>query len=98
MWLRAGSSSSRSREITKISDLTNGIKDISGWLAARSRDTRVPFIMSASNSEPPHIDGGIVGNEIPLPDGWDMATDFDGKVYYIDHQSKKTTWIDPRDR
>lgn len=36
--------------------------------------------------------------DIPLPDGWDMATDFDGKVYYIDHQNKKTTWIDPRDR
>lgn len=35
---------------------------------------------------------------IPLPEGWDMATDFDGKVYYIDHQNKKTTWIDPRDR
>lgn len=36
--------------------------------------------------------------ELPLPDGWDIATDFDGKVYYIDHNSKKTTWIDPRDR
>lgn len=36
--------------------------------------------------------------EISLPDGWDMATDFDGKVYYIDHQNKITTWIDPRDR
>ncbi|KAJ6637075.1 Protein kibra, partial [Pseudolycoriella hygida] len=36
--------------------------------------------------------------ELPLPDGWDIATDFDGKVYYIDHNTKKTTWIDPRDR
>lgn len=37
-------------------------------------------------------------NNIDLPDGWDIATDFDGKTYYIDHVNKKTTWIDPRDR
>lgn len=36
--------------------------------------------------------------EIPLPDGWDFARDYDGKVYFIDHNSKQTTWIDPRDR
>lgn len=36
--------------------------------------------------------------EIPLPDGWDFAQDYDGKVYFIDHNSKLTTWIDPRDR
>ncbi|GJQ65403.1 hypothetical protein Trydic_g7513 [Trypoxylus dichotomus] len=36
--------------------------------------------------------------ELPLPDGWEFARDYDGKVYFIDHNSKKTTWIDPRDR
>lgn len=36
--------------------------------------------------------------EIPLPSGWDIGTDFDGKVYFIDHINKQTTWIDPRDR
>lgn len=36
--------------------------------------------------------------EIPLPEGWDFGRDYDGKVYFIDHISKKTTWIDPRDR
>lgn len=33
-----------------------------------------------------------------LPDGWEVSTDFDGKVYYIDHNNRTTTWIDPRDR
>ncbi|XP_055373890.1 protein kibra [Condylostylus longicornis] len=33
-----------------------------------------------------------------LPAGWDIATDYDGKVYYIDHNKKETTWLDPRDR
>ncbi|KAM8706052.1 hypothetical protein ACLKA7_010353 [Drosophila subpalustris] len=37
-------------------------------------------------------------SEFPLPDGWDIARDFDGKTYYIDHINKKTTWLDPRDR
>lgn len=35
---------------------------------------------------------------VDLPNGWDVAKDFDGKIYYIDHVNKKTTWIDPRDR
>uniref|UniRef100_A0A3Q3AAW5 WW domain-containing protein n=1 Tax=Kryptolebias marmoratus TaxID=37003 RepID=A0A3Q3AAW5_KRYMA len=36
--------------------------------------------------------------ELPLPDGWEEARDFDGKVYYIDHKTQSTSWIDPRDR
>ncbi|EPQ09232.1 Protein KIBRA [Myotis brandtii] len=36
--------------------------------------------------------------ELPLPEGWEEARDFDGKVYYIDHRSRTTSWMDPRDR
>ncbi|KAJ7997058.1 hypothetical protein DPEC_G00224980 [Dallia pectoralis] len=36
--------------------------------------------------------------ELPLPEGWEKAWDFDGKVYYIDHINHATSWIDPRDR
>lgn len=36
--------------------------------------------------------------EIPLPQGWELGRDYDGKVYFIDHNNKKTTWVDPRDR
>ncbi|XP_060096605.1 protein KIBRA [Heteronotia binoei] len=36
--------------------------------------------------------------ELPLPDGWEEARDYDGKVYYIDHAAKTTSWVDPRDR
>ena len=38
------------------------------------------------------------GGDIPLPQGWEVAQDFDGKVFYIDHANKETSWIDPRDR
>ncbi|XP_059506586.1 protein KIBRA-like isoform X2 [Stegostoma tigrinum] len=36
--------------------------------------------------------------ELPLPPGWEEATDYDGKLYYIDHNTKQTSWVDPRDR
>ena len=36
--------------------------------------------------------------EIPLPPGWDFCRDYDNKLYFIDHNTQKTTWIDPRDR
>lgn len=32
----------------------------------------------------------------PLPEGWDVGMDFDGKIYFIDHKNRTTTWIDPR--
>ncbi|XP_066941887.1 protein kibra isoform X1 [Macrobrachium rosenbergii] len=35
--------------------------------------------------------------ELPLPSGWEIGHDYDGKIYFIDHNNKKTTWIDPRD-
>lgn len=36
--------------------------------------------------------------EVPLPLGWEEAKDFDGRVYFIDHNTKRTSWVDPRDR
>lgn len=39
-----------------------------------------------------------ISSNADLPLGWEINTDFDGKVYFIDHINKKTTWIDPRDK
>ncbi|XP_041459739.1 protein WWC2-like [Lytechinus variegatus] len=36
--------------------------------------------------------------ELPLPAGWEEARDADGKIYFIDHSTRKTSWVDPRDR
>ena len=41
---------------------------------------------------------GVPGGDLPLPPGWDLGRDYDGKPYFIDHNTQKTTWIDPRDR
>ena len=32
----------------------------------------------------------------PLPDGWDMSVTKEGQVYFMNHETKTTTWEDPR--
>lgn len=45
----------------------------------------------------PQLKNGVTPLK-PLPAGWEEAKTIDGKLYFIDHNSKKTSWIDPRDR
>ncbi|MPC61387.1 Protein WWC2 [Portunus trituberculatus] len=52
------------------------------------------YVIGSLNME----DGRRRNGELPLPSGWEIGHDYDGKVYFIDHNNKKTTWIDPRDR
>ena len=33
--------------------------------------------------------------EADLPPGWESKTDASGKTFYIDHNTKKTTWTRP---
>ena len=35
-------------------------------------------------------------NEPPLPPGWDFSYSDRGRLFFIDHVNKTTTWIDPR--
>ena len=32
-------------------------------------------------------------SEIPLPGGWAMGRAENGRVFFIDHNSRKTTWV-----
>ncbi|OBZ85832.1 putative E3 ubiquitin-protein ligase hulA [Choanephora cucurbitarum] len=32
----------------------------------------------------------------PLPPGWEMRTNPDGRPYFVDHNTRTTTWVDPR--
>lgn len=45
----------------------------------------------------PRQKNGVVP-AMPLPAGWEEAKAADGKTYYINHNKKNTSWIDPRDR
>ncbi|CAN0401598.1 unnamed protein product, partial [Ascophyllum nodosum] len=35
---------------------------------------------------------GSSTGELPLPPGWDKKTTPTGEVYYVNHQTKETTW------
>lgn len=34
---------------------------------------------------------------LPLPEAWEELVTEKGRVFYVDHVNKRTTWIDPRD-
>lgn len=34
----------------------------------------------------------------PLPDGWEQASTPEGEIYFINHQTRTTSWFDPRIR
>ncbi len=35
------------------------------------------------------------GNQEPLPPGWEMRIDPHGRPYYVDHNTRTTTWERP---
>ena len=57
------------------------------WADPRDRAVREPAALNPSTSS------SIVG---PLPSGWQMRMSSSGRLYYVDHNTQKTTWDDPR--
>ncbi|XP_035003625.2 membrane-associated guanylate kinase, WW and PDZ domain-containing protein 2a isoform X5 [Hippoglossus stenolepis] len=59
-----------------------------------------------ASTEPPKDDGQSPNITVPkleendelgpLPDNWEMAYTEKGEVYFIDHNTKTTSWLDPR--
>ncbi|KAK2555405.1 E3 ubiquitin-protein ligase NEDD4-like [Acropora cervicornis] len=65
------------------------------------RDPRIhhhPSLSSSPSMSPEigrsaHLSHADLG---PLPDGWEERVHTDGRVFYIDHETKSTQWDDPR--
>ncbi|XP_059361402.1 membrane-associated guanylate kinase, WW and PDZ domain-containing protein 2-like isoform X2 [Carassius carassius] len=56
--------------------------------------TDAPKEETESPKSPPKLDEN---DELgPLPDNWEMAYTEKGEVYFIDHNTKTTSWLDPR--
>ncbi|XP_040194072.1 protein WWC3 [Rana temporaria] len=76
------------------------------WLSAgrRRRQQQSQQQHQQQQQQPPAcppqcaLPGMRESSELPLPAGWEEARDYDGRVFYIDHNTRKTSWIDPRDR
>lgn len=65
-----------------------------------SRDPPTPPAPPAAAPAPPAPTAARAREsaELPLPAGWEQARDYDGRVFFIDHNTRQTSWIDPRDR
>ncbi|WWD16351.1 hypothetical protein CI109_100777 [Kwoniella shandongensis] len=69
--------------------------------AAAGAPTVAPTTTAASTGQT----GGGAGNEFdshsdqhgPLPDGWERRIDHLGRQYYVDHNTRTTTWSRPSD-
>ncbi|KAJ2900430.1 hypothetical protein IWW38_000483 [Coemansia aciculifera] len=72
----------------------NHIARTTTWDDPRVRSTQVPSTNRAAAV------AGIAGQTAsrlgPLPSGWEMRLTAQGRVYFVDHNTKTTTWDDPR--
>ncbi|KNC56410.1 E3 ubiquitin-protein ligase NEDD4 [Thecamonas trahens ATCC 50062] len=67
--------------------------------AARQQyQSRVALVASptASTSTTATAADGTAAGEEPLPDGWEMRRAANGRVYFVNHNDRTTSWEDPR--
>ncbi|KAG8523860.1 Membrane-associated guanylate kinase, WW and PDZ domain-containing protein 1, partial [Galemys pyrenaicus] len=53
-------------------------------------------ITDSSQKFPQYLPLSAEDNLGPLPENWEMAYTENGEVYFIDHNTKTTSWLDPR--
>uniref|UniRef100_A0A8C3Y5J8 Membrane-associated guanylate kinase, WW and PDZ domain-containing protein 1 n=1 Tax=Catharus ustulatus TaxID=91951 RepID=A0A8C3Y5J8_CATUS len=59
------------------------------------RHTHAPTT-DPSQSLPQYLPPSAEDSLGPLPENWEMAYTENGEVYFIDHNTKTTSWLDPR--
>uniref|UniRef100_A0A8C0F7W8 Membrane associated guanylate kinase, WW and PDZ domain containing 1 n=1 Tax=Bubo bubo TaxID=30461 RepID=A0A8C0F7W8_BUBBB len=63
--------------------------------SATDSHTNVPTTEPSQNL-PQYLPPSAEDNLGPLPENWEMAYTENGEVYFIDHNTKTTSWLDPR--
>ncbi|XP_048172022.1 membrane-associated guanylate kinase, WW and PDZ domain-containing protein 1 isoform X17 [Corvus hawaiiensis] len=63
--------------------------------SATESHTHVPTTEPSQNL-PQYLPPSAEDNLGPLPENWEMAYTENGEVYFIDHNTKTTSWLDPR--
>ncbi|TPX44170.1 hypothetical protein SeLEV6574_g04666 [Synchytrium endobioticum] len=57
-------------------------------------------LASTTSSSSPSISSSNTSNSstpiLPLPPGWEQRHTPEGRAYYVDHNTRTTTWLDPR--
>ncbi|KAJ3033576.1 hypothetical protein HDV00_006062 [Rhizophlyctis rosea] len=64
--------------------------------ATPTATTPTPTPASATTPSTTAAAGATNANLGPLPSGWEQRTTPEGRPYFVDHNTRTTTWIDPR--
>ncbi|TFK40037.1 hypothetical protein BDQ12DRAFT_664571 [Crucibulum laeve] len=80
-----------------------------GWEERRTADGRPYFVdhrtrttiwtdprQTAVQAAAPVVQPAANANLGPLPSGWEMRLAYTGRVYFVDHNARTTSWSDPR--
>ncbi|KAM4569468.1 membrane-associated guanylate kinase, WW and PDZ domain-containing protein 2a isoform 4-T4 [Odontesthes bonariensis] len=73
--------------------------DASGDIAPQNNPAEAPTEVPKEDGQSPKtvVPKPEENDELgPLPDNWEMAYTEKGEVYFIDHNTKTTSWLDPR--
>jgi len=84
---RSAYSSTAAMERHQINDSSSEASS----LASNSENSSAPS--SAPPTPTPQIEAK---NEEPVPNGWEISYTDKGRMFFIDHVGKVTTWVDPR--
>uniref|UniRef100_A0AC35TR10 WW domain-containing protein n=1 Tax=Rhabditophanes sp. KR3021 TaxID=114890 RepID=A0AC35TR10_9BILA len=70
------------------------------WTSAREKSLSCGAMTNALSSQTAnlsnHTSTNAIHNDQPLPEGWSQKLDSRGIAYFEDHNTKTTTWLDPR--
>ncbi|XP_056417523.1 transcriptional coactivator YAP1 isoform X2 [Hyla sarda] len=74
----------------------NHIEQTTTW-----QDPRKAMLSQMNVTAPPPPPSPVVQPNLmnptgPLPDGWEQSLTPEGEIYYINHNNKSTSWLDPR--
>lgn len=67
-----------------------------GWVCLRVFPRRVSRSLPALTVNWVFFFASRLLNDKPLPEGWEMRFTVDGIPYFVDHNRRTTTYIDPR--
>lgn len=76
-----------------IDTADSGSSTTAARAASATGQTRQSSSEETSTSDSLHTTNNL---EAGLPPGWTMQIAPNGRMFFIDHNEKKTTWIDPR--
>jgi hypothetical protein len=78
--------------------MTTNVGNAPNYFALNSLNNSTNSLIEDDSHSHNHSHSHPLTDGPPLPEGWDVGMDYDGKIYYIDHKTRTTTWLDPRNR